>query len=143
ASIPGAEALATHRRACEVTSMDATIALYPTSEQIQELVASPADGPVVMLNLLRFKPQAGAPDEGTSGEEAYRRYADPMIAYVRSKGARVVWMGRVTSQVVGTGGEGFHMIALVEYPSRAAFFEITGGPHVHDIGVHRAAGLEG
>jgi uncharacterized protein (DUF1330 family) len=123
--------------------MDATIALYPTAEQIQELVASPDDGPVVMLNLLRFKPRADAPDEGVSGEEAYRRYADPMIAYVRSKGAKVVWTGRVTSQVVGTGGEGFHMIALVEYPSRAAFFAITGDPHVHDIGVHRAAGLEG
>jgi uncharacterized protein (DUF1330 family) len=123
--------------------MDATIALYPTSEQIGELVASPADGPVVMLNLLRFKPRADAPDDGVSGEEAYRRYADPMIAYVRSKGARVVWTGRVTSQVVGTGGEGFHMIALVEYPSRAAFFAITGDPHVHDIGGHRAAGLEG
>jgi uncharacterized protein (DUF1330 family) len=123
--------------------MDAAIALYPTGEQIQELVSGSADGSVVMLNLLRFKPQADAPDEGVSGEEAYRRYADPMIAYVRSKGARVVWTGRVTSQVVGTGGEGFHMIALVEYPSRAAFFEITGDPHVHDIGVHRAAGLEG
>ncbi len=45
------------------------IALYPTQEQIQALLADPDQTPVVMLNLLRFKPGA---------EAAYRRYADAM-----------------------------------------------------------------
>src|SRR5437762_13291798 len=49
---------------------------------------------------------------------------------------------RVDSQVVGTGGEGFHVIGLVEYPSRQTFLEIATDPHVEQIGVHRAAGLE-
>jgi uncharacterized protein (DUF1330 family) len=117
------------------------MAIYPTSEQIQTLLAGPPDQPVVMLNLLRFKPAAHAPDEGVSGEEAYRRYADPMVKFVESKGGRVLWTGRVDSQVIDTGGEGFHMIALVEYPSRQAFVAIATDPHVQEIGVHRAAGL--
>jgi hypothetical protein len=54
------------------------MAIYPSPEQIQDLLTGPADRPVVMVNLLRFKPRADAPDEGLSGEEAYRRYADTM-----------------------------------------------------------------
>jgi len=118
------------------------MALYPTPEQIQTLLAGPGDTPVVMVNLLRFKPRADAPDEGVSGEEAYRRYADQMRRFVESKGGRFIWVGRVNSQVIGTGGEEFHMIGLVEYPSRQAFVAIATDPHVQDIGVHRAAGLE-
>jgi hypothetical protein len=118
------------------------MAIYPTAEQIQELLRGPADTPVVMLNLLRFKPRADAPDEGKTGQEAYRLYADAMLEFVRSKGGRLVWSGRIDSQVIDTGGEGFHMAALVEYPSRAAFLAIAGDPHVREIGAHRAAGLE-
>ena len=120
----------------------ATIALYPTQEQIQTLTRGPADQPVVMVNLLTFKPAADAPDEGVSGEEAYRRYAEKMRAFVESKGGRFIWIGRVDSQVIGTGGEGFHMIGLVEYPSRQAFLAIATDPHVDEIAVHRTAGLE-
>jgi uncharacterized protein (DUF1330 family) len=118
------------------------MAIYPTAEQFQTLLSGPADQPVVMLNLLRFKPSADAPDTGMSGEEAYRRYGDQMQQFIAGKGARVLWIGRVDSQVIGTGGEGFHMIALVEYPSRDAFMQIATDPHVQEIGVHRAAGLE-
>ena len=118
------------------------MAIYPTPEQIQRLLAGPADQPVVMVNLLRLKPRADAPDHGVTGEEAYRRYAAPMRTFVESKGGRFLWVGRLDSQVIGTGGEGFHVIALVEYPSREAFVAIATDPHVQQIGAHRAAGLE-
>jgi uncharacterized protein (DUF1330 family) len=117
------------------------MAIYPRSEQIEALLAGPADTPVVMVNLLRFKARADAPDEGLSGEEAYMRYADQMRTFVESKGGRVVWLGRVNSQVIGDRDEGFDMIVLVEYPSRQAFVAITSDPHVQEIGAHRAAGL--
>jgi len=124
-------------------SVEATIALYPTPDQIQTLLAGPADQPVVMLNLLRFKPAADPPDEELSGEEAYRRYAEQMVAFVQSKGGRVIWSGRVDSQVLGSGAEIFTMAGLVEYPSRQVFLEIASDPYVQEIGLHRAAGLEG
>ena len=119
------------------------IAQYPTAEQLHALLASPPDVPVVMLNLLRFKPHADAPDAGLSGEDAYRRYVNEMIPFIRQKGARVLWTGRLDAQVIGSGAEGFHMVALVEYPSREVFVAIATDPFVAGIGAHRSAGLEG
>jgi uncharacterized protein (DUF1330 family) len=110
------------------------ISLYPTKEQIQALLADPTEGPVVMVNLLRFKP---------GGEAAYMRYADAMRKLVEGRGGRFLWSGRVTAQVVGNGGEGFEIVGLVEYPSRKAFVEIATSQEVAAIGVHRTEGLEG
>jgi uncharacterized protein (DUF1330 family) len=119
------------------------IAQYPTAEQIQELLRDGKDEPVVMVNLLRFKARASEPDEGFSGVEAYRRYAEPMRRVVEERGGRFLWMGRVDSFVIGCSDAAFHAVALVEYPSRRVFVEIVNDPRVRDIGVHRAAGLEG
>jgi uncharacterized protein (DUF1330 family) len=118
------------------------MAIYPTPEQIAALLAGPDDQPVVMLNLLRFKPRADGPDEGVSGEEAYRSYAQAMREIVESSGGRFVWMGRADSVVIGDAGAEFDMIGLVEYPSRRKFVEIATSDRVREIGVHRAAGLE-
>jgi uncharacterized protein (DUF1330 family) len=118
------------------------MAIFPSSEQIQTLLAGPAGQPVVMVNLLRFKPEADAPDQGLSGQEAYRRYVERMKTFIESKGCRILWSGRVDSQVIGTGGEQFHMIGLVEYPSREAFVAIATDPEVEQFAVHRTAGLE-
>jgi uncharacterized protein (DUF1330 family) len=96
-----------------------------------------------MVNLLRFKAAASSPDEGVSGEEAYARYSARMLEFIAARGARVIWSGRVERQVIGTGGDAFHAVALVEYPSRRAFVEIATHPEVQEFGRHRAAGLEG
>jgi len=119
------------------------IALYPTAEQIQELLKGPADQPVVMLNLLRFKERAAAPDQDLTGEQAYQCYADDMTRYVVARGGRVIWAGRIDGQVIGDGADGFHVAALMEYPSRQVFVEIATSPEVAKFGVHRTAGLEG
>jgi uncharacterized protein (DUF1330 family) len=119
------------------------LAVYPTKAQLEALLASPETGPVVMLNLLRFKERATSPDEGVSGREAYLRYGAAMKELVEARGGRFLWQGEVGSQVIGEGAEGFHVAALVEYPSRRAFVEIATSPEVAAIGVHRAAGLEG
>src|SRR5437763_11046523 len=95
----------------EVLTVTTTIALYPTPEQIQALLSGPADQPVVMVNLLRFKRMAEHPNDNVSGEDGYRRYAEKMIAFVESKGGRVIWSGKVDSQVIGEGGDVFHMVA--------------------------------
>jgi uncharacterized protein (DUF1330 family) len=110
------------------------IALYPTKQQIQALLADPTPGPVVMVNLLRFNP---------GGEAAYRRYADSMRKIVEGRGGRFLWTGRVTAQVVGGGGDDIEMVGLVEYPSRKAFVEIATSPEVAAISAHRAEGLAG
>jgi uncharacterized protein (DUF1330 family) len=119
------------------------IAVYPTAEQVTALVSSPDEGPVVMLNLLRFKRTGDEPHESLTGQQAYALYAEKMIPFVVSKGGRFIWSGRIETSVIGEGGEYFQMAALVEYPSRKAFVEIATDPYVQEIGKHRAAGLEG
>jgi uncharacterized protein (DUF1330 family) len=105
-------------------------------------MSGPQDQPVVMLNILRFKDSAeGPPDE--SGEEALMRYARPMREFVESHGGRFIWAGHIDSQLIGEGGEGFHFVSLMEYPSRQAFLRLAGDPKIaQTIGKHRDAGLE-
>jgi uncharacterized protein (DUF1330 family) len=116
--------------------------IAPEPEQIEEMLKGPADTPVVMVNLLRFKKEADAPDEGLTGEEAYGRYGAQMVRWVTSQGARLIWSGRVDSLVIGDTDEYFHTVALMEYPSRAEFLRIVGDPRVAEFSVHRTAGLD-
>jgi uncharacterized protein (DUF1330 family) len=118
------------------------MSIYPSAEQFQTLLAGPPDRPVVMLNLLRFKPRADAPDTGVSGAEAYARYGHEMRKIVESHGGRILWSGRVDSMVIADADPGYHAVALVEYPSRAKFVELAQSAEVAGIGVHRTAGLE-
>ena len=110
------------------------LALYPTPDQLRALLADPSDAPVVMLNLLRFKPE---------GEAAYRQYATAMRVIVERAGGRFVWTGRVTAQVIGAGADTVEVVALVEYPSRKVFVQLATSAEVAAIGAHRSAGLEG
>ena len=117
--------------------------IYPTPEQLQTLLAGPADQPVVMVNLLRFKRRADAtPDDARSGEDAYMAYARRMREVVESHGGRFLWAGRVDSVVIGDGDAEFHVVGLVEYPSRKTFVEIATSDRVREIGGNRTAGLE-
>ena len=118
------------------------MAIYPTKEQIEELMKGPADQPVVMVNLLKFKSRADASEGDASGQEAYGRYAEQMRKVVESQGGRFIWAGRVDSMVIGEEDPGFHVVALVEYPSRQKFLEIVASEKVREIGEHRSAGLE-
>ena len=118
------------------------MSIYPTPEQFKTLLEGPPDQPVVMLNLLRFKEKADAPDEGLSGAAAYQRYGDQMRKIVESHGGRILWSGRVDSMLIADADPGYHAVALVEYPSRKKFVEIAQSAAVAAIGVHRAAGLE-
>ena len=119
------------------------MAIYPNKEQIEELMKGPADQPVVMVNLLKFKERADESEGDASGQQAYGRYAEQMRKVVESQGGRFIWAGRVDSKVIGEDGDQeFDVVALVEYPSRQKFLEIAGSQKVREIGEHRSAGLE-
>ncbi len=116
------------------------IALLPTPEDLARVTDVYPDRPVVMVNLLHFHERAIALDGDLSGEEAYRIYADGVI---REVGGRVLWAGRVDAQVVGSREPRFDEIALVEYPSGAAFFSTATDPQTLEVLSYRSAGLEG
>lgn len=120
--------------------------LYPTVEQLQPLAVAADDGPICMLNLLRFRPRAEYADgraEDISGRAAYLRYAAAMRAIVEAAGGRFLFMGRVAAVVIGQVEDAWDDVGIVEYPSRAAFHRIATSPEVQAIGVHREAGLAG
>jgi uncharacterized protein (DUF1330 family) len=115
----------------------------PTKEQIQGLVDSPLDTPVVMLNLLKFAERAGG-DGGTgerTGRESYARYGERMRELLERAGARVLFQGRADSVVIGGDADGWDAVILVEYPSRQAFLEMTSSPKYRDVSKDRGAGL--
>lgn len=121
-------------------------AVYPTGAQLGALAALPADRPIVMLNLLRFKPKAVYADgRGTSltGREAYALYGEQMMAFVQSRGGRVLYTGHIDLLAIGVVDDMWDMTALVEYPSGKDFVEIATSPEVAAFGVHREAGLAG
>ncbi len=109
-------------------------------------MADTADSPIVMLNLLKFRAKAVYSDGRPSdlpGRQAYDLYAAPMQKVVENGGGRVLFGGAIASLVIGEVDDLWDTCLLVEYPSTAAFAAIVTSPEVAEIGVHRAAGLEG
>jgi uncharacterized protein (DUF1330 family) len=120
--------------------------VYPTPEQIEVLRNDPSTEPIVMLNLLKFRDKAQYPDRRTTdltGMQAYMLYGEAMRKVVVREGGKFVFLGAIKYLTVGAVENLWEMAALVEYPSASAFAKIATSPEVGEIGVHRAAGLEG
>lgn len=121
-------------------------AVYPKGEQLTAAVQNGSNGPIVMVNLLKFKDRSSYKDgraDDATGREAYDRYAAEMLPFVKAHGGRVIFVGSVKSLVIGNVEEEWDAVALVEYPSSEAFVKIAMSPDVAKFGVHREAGLAG
>lgn len=106
--------------------------LHPTDHGRAALAANPDPGPVVMLNLLKFKRGGGS--------RAYGRYSDAFGALLERHGGRFLYLGRAMELLVGK--EDWDAVALVEYPSRQVFLQITSSPEYAVIAPYREDGLE-
>jgi uncharacterized protein (DUF1330 family) len=109
-------------------------AIRPTKEQITELLNAPDEGPVVMVNLLKFKKGGGSSE--------YGKYGDSVSKMVEKTGGKILWMGRADQTLIGPSDETWDAIALVEYPSRKAFIEMTSTKEYDQAHEHREGGLE-
>ena len=107
-----------------------------------ESLAESGDGPVVMVNLIRFREQATEPCEGMSGAEAYGRYSEEALPHLARVGARVLSAVACQEAVIGRGEREWDMTILVEYPSPAAFLEMVSDPGYLETHRFRAAALE-
>jgi len=112
--------------------------LRPTREQIEQLSNSPLEGPVVMLNLLRFERDGAG---GGTGEATYRRYGEELQPLLERTGGRVIWSGRADSVVIGDDRDRWDAVILVEYPSRKAFLEMASSSEYAKVGEHRTSAL--
>jgi uncharacterized protein (DUF1330 family) len=90
-----------------------------------------SDGPVVMLNLLRFKPDGGA--------ERYAEYGAAVAPILAKVGGEIVFAGQATPALIGEGE--WDLVALARYPSRQAFLDMVSSPEYQEIAHLRTEAL--
>jgi len=120
----------------------------PIGPRPEQLVAfaqgAPGDGPIHMLNLLRYKERAQYADgraTDLTGEQAYALYGQGVAKLIAELGGRIVYGARARALVIGDGDLAWDDVAIVEYPSLAAFRQMTESAAYAEIHVHREAGL--
>jgi uncharacterized protein (DUF1330 family) len=89
------------------------------------------DDPVVMLNLLAFKPDGG--------RERYEEYGVAVTPLLEKAGGRIVFLGNPSPALLGD--ESWDLVALVEYPTRQAFLDMVGSTEYQAIEHLRAEAL--
>jgi uncharacterized protein (DUF1330 family) len=122
--------------------------LDPRRHQLAEVMQLPADQPVTMLNLLRYRDVADysaaddlAPEQPISGEQAYRRYGAAATPHIEKAGAEVVYHGECGPTVIGPADETWDSILLVRYPNPKAFLDMVTDPEYQSLSRHRTAAL--
>ena len=130
-AVAGLAALATGGEAqAHVVEINAQL---PTPEQQQAFLALPGDGPVIMLNLLKFKPDGG--------QAEYMKYAVGVQPLLQKVGAKALFFGSADFCLIGNAD--WDAIGLVQYPNKLALGKMTSMPEYQAIHGHRLAGLEG
>ena len=90
------------------------MAVDPKGADLKRYLEEDPGGPVVMLNLMRFKPDGG--------RESYAKYAAALRnTYLDKYGAEVIYAGESSTALVAEDGQAWDAVLLVRYPSRQAF----------------------
>lgn len=95
------------------------MAVDPTGAALRRLREEDDGGPVVMLNLLRFK------DGGKDGYLEYSRSAAPFLA---EHGGTLLYAGDGSTALVAEDGQAWEAVLVVRYPSRDAFLGMISDP---------------
>ena len=107
-------------------------AMQPTEEQMKAFLALP-DEPVVMVNLLKFKPDGGA--------EEYAKYGAGIQPCLAKVGAKLLFSGAGMACLIGNGD--WDAVALMQYPNPQALLDMIATEDYQAAHVHREAGLAG
>lgn len=113
--------------------------ITPNHEELQKLAQHPDDRPVVMINLLKFNRTTGS---GESGAALYARYAQNAAPLLAKVGGKLLWQGKADQYLIGGEADRWDEVLLVEYPSRAAFIQMTQLPEFQEVQKDRLAALE-
>jgi uncharacterized protein (DUF1330 family) len=108
-------------------------------------IADGTDGPVVMLNLNKYREVAAYADGretgGRSGREVYLDYGVVAQQALAAVGAKILWATEATAPLIGCDHDAYDEVLAIWYPSRASFVELTNFPGYQDALVHREAAL--
>ena len=89
--------------------------------KIEAIASSGADRPVMMLNLNRYTPGSGFPNDGL-----YRDYMTALARLLPEVGGRILWRSPVHGQIVGK--QAIDEVLAIWYPSHAAFVAMPKAP---------------
>lgn len=127
--------------------MEVVNEVMPTSsERISEMMQPGPDGPIYMVNLLKFKDKAVYEDgreTDLTGYEAYQIYGRGVSKLLPQFGGKIIFAGDVTFLALGQAEELWDEVAIAEYPRRAALWEMSTSDAWRELAVHRTAGLAG
>jgi len=115
-------------------------------KQIEAAAQDGPEGPVFMINLLKFKDKAEYADgreTDLSGREAYNLYGAGVAGLLPEFGARFFFMADITHLSLGQVEELWDEVAIAVYPNRNALFRMSQSKAWQDLAAHRAAGLAG
>ncbi|WP_027006088.1 DUF1330 domain-containing protein [Conexibacter woesei] len=107
----------------------------PTGQDLKRFLQEDDGQPVVMLNLLRFKPDSGA--------ERYAEYASAIIPHLNRVGGEVVYLGDAATPLVNPDTDTtWDAVLLVRYPNRQAFSAMVADPDYQQITHIRTEALD-
>lgn len=121
--------------------------VYPNDPaQIEALREKGPDGPVFMVNLLKFKEKAEYEDRRAttlSGRDAYQIYGRAVTDILPKFGGRAVFAADVNFLSLGRVEELWDEVAIAVYPDRGSMVRMSFSPEWREAAVHRTAGLKG
>jgi hypothetical protein len=113
------------------------------------LFARNINGEVVMLNLLRFRDVADysanpelMPNEPISGAEAYQRYIDHTLPFLKESGGDLLFLGKGGKYLIGPQEEQWDLVMLVRQRSLSDFIAFSSNKEYLAGMGHRTAALE-
>jgi hypothetical protein len=106
-------------------------------ERVQAIAAGPDDGPVLMLNLNRYRPDCGYPEGGD-----YRAYMGALDRAVVAGRGQVLWRTPVTAAVIGCEHDTYDEILAVWYPDHQAFLDLPTADGAEEMFAGRARCVE-
>jgi len=106
----------------------------PTAEDLKRLLDEDPGGAVVMLNLLRYRPDGG--------RERYAEYGAAAQPFLAGVGGELVYAGECSTALVAPSGHAWDTLLLVRYPSRAAFLAMVANRDYQAITHLRTEALE-
>ena len=112
------------------------MAVDPTGQDLKNLLAEDPGGPVVMLNLLRFK--------ADGGRESYAKYSQALVeeGHLARVGGELLYAGDGSTALVAEDGQAWDAVLVVKYPSRAAFASMVADADYQKVTHFRTEALE-
>jgi uncharacterized protein (DUF1330 family) len=125
------------------------MSVIPSADQIEKMISGGPKGPMVMVNLLKYRDKAAYESDraeaklNLSGRDAYQRYGMVALQHVMKRGGKIVWGGQQNFVMIGAlEGNDWDEVVCVQYPSGDAFMDMTQDAEYLAAHYHREAGLE-